>query len=401
MKRVLITFTPDYYPSNTGFAQAFVHLHKSIIENGVCDHVYVIAEGEYQSPDDSKISVLNVPPMKGRGYLLSNKYIRFFSVKFAYRYYREAFKKVENVCQTDKVQMILLESMFMAWLIPIIKKRFSTIPVVCRIHGSGPEYTAFYKKRRHTKYYEYALDCVFKSSYVAVTTKFYLDFFRDYYKDYGKFIDRDFFILPNTTIENSNKKTQEKVQQIEILQLGRMDRLGYHQKGFQDTIKALMYIEEIEPELASKIVYTTIGGGEREEEFLQHAKCLSIVSHNHYTHLANEKVKEIENRTDVVLIPSRCEGMSMFGTEAIAAGKPIIGTKGNGLEAICYDGYNGYLVTEYDYIRLAEAIIKISKFDNERQRMSENSRKLYENNCSYKTVAIKYNLIVRCLNKKP
>ena len=116
--------------------------------------------------------------------------------------------------------------------------------------------------------------------------------------------------------------------------------------------------------------------------------------------IKNNKVKEIELQSDIILLPSRCEGMSMFATEAIAAGKPLIGTSGNGLEILCENGYNGYLVSEYDYIRMAEAIIRLCSSKELLLTMSDNSQKLYFKNCSYQAVASKYELIARYLKNE-
>lgn len=395
MKRVLVTFVPDYYPSNTGFAQAFFHMHNCILDNKVCEHVYVYAEGNYQSPSDNNITVQSLPGFRGKG-LLRYGILRSIEQSYISSKYRDVFSSIRTISEENTIQMILLESMFMAWLAPILKKKFPSIPIVCRIHGTGPEYTAFYKKLDGTKFREYLLSCVFSLKYIAATTKFYFDFFRDYYRDYEKFMDKEFFLLPNTTL--SLESLQKDNDTIHILQLGRLDMRGYHQKGFSDTVKALLYIEKINPQLASKIVYTTIGAGNREEEFLSRVKSFSLVKHFHFTKLNNEKVKEIELQSDLVLVPSRCEGMSMFATEAIAAGIPLVCTKGNGLESVGFEGFNAYYVSEYDYIRMAESIIKIISDTSEQKRMSQNSREFFEENCSYKAVSNKYSVIDKFLS---
>ena len=397
MKRALITFVPDYYPSNTGFAQAFFHLHKSILVNDVCDRVYVFAEGNHTSPDSANIIVGGLPKVRGT-HLLCKKLTHNIIQKTFENDYKEVFNQVDRIINESCVQMILVESMFLAWLIPILKRRYPSVPVVCRIHGTGPEYTAYYRKIDDIEFRDYLLKCVFESNNIAATTKYYFDFFQKYYKDYGKFIDKEFFLLPNTTSVEDSDAPINNTKKIFLLQLGRMDMRGYHQKGFQDTVKALMYIENLKPEVASKIVYITIGTGDREREFLERASNLKFVIHKHYSKLENSEVKKIEAQSNIILLPSRCEGMSMFGTEAIAAGKPIVGTVGNGLESICKDGYNGYLVSEYDYILMAEAIINIIETPGLMQKMSTNSAELFANNCSYSAVASKYEVIVRFLN---
>lgn len=396
MSNVLITFTTDYYPSNTGFAQAFLHLHKSIINGNACDHVYVFTEGEHLSPDLENITVYNLPKVRGMHYLSYDLTRKLFTNHLK-KEYQNIISTIYAISRENNVQLILIESMFMAWIIPILKKEFQDIAIVCRIHGTGPEYTAFYRQLEDIKYRDYLLNCVFESDNICATTKFYFDFFRDYYRDYNRFIDREFFILPNTTVFDEIESIGKENNRFYLLQLGRMDMRGYHQKGFQDTVKALMYIEEIAPELASKIVFTTVGTGNREKAFLERTAHFKYITHIHHSKLDNSNVKQLELQADIVLLPSRCEGMSMFATEALAAGKPIIGTKGNGLEALCKDGYNSYLLSEYDYIRMAEAIMNLCLSDGLLIKMSNNSKDYYNNNCSYDAVVAKYNLMVRYL----
>lgn len=392
----LITFVPDYYPSNTGFAQAFMHLHESILKNKKCDHVYVFYYGEGKSPDEN-ITFFPLKKIKGMR-ILPYHFLEPIKNMYFNNRLNEVYDKIRTIASSSEVQMILVESMFMAWIIPYIRKEFPDIPVVCRIHGTGPEYTAYLRTRKETKFNDFLLDCVFKSKYIAATTKFYFDFFRDYYHDYNRFYNREFFLLPNTSLpaeglsgfENNTKK-----ERIVLLQLGTMDIRGIHQKGFQDTIKALMYIEETDKEVAGQIEYITIGAGAKESDIVKQLEKLKVVKQTHYSRLPNNEVKEIEAKSDVILLPSRCEGMSMFATEAIASGKPLICTQGNGLEAVCKDGYNGLMMTEYNYITYSEHIKKLVTDDELRRTMSINSKRLYDSNCSYEVVADKYSVITK------
>lgn len=397
-RNILVTFTTDYYPSNTGFAQAFSHLHKCLLVNGKCDYICVFAEGVHKSPDPEKIEVHSFDTMKGLGFLRYKYLEPFVQVKLINKY-KYIFQRIDELENSDNIQMILIESMFVAWIIPVLKKRFPQIPIVCRIHGTGPEYTAYYKQMNETPFREYLLECVFKLDNVAATTKYYFDFFRDYYQDYGRFIDKDFFILPNTTEVPSGQSLDKDSSKFYLFQLGRMDMRGYHQKGFQDTVKALLYLESKNPDLAKKIIFKTVGCGEREYDFLKRTKAFKYISHQHNSKLNNEEVKKLEVEADLILVPSRCEGMSMFALEAIAAGKPLICTTGNGLESVGKNNFNAQFISEYDYVRMANAIEHILSDSGVLLEYSQNSIKYFDNNCSYKAVADKYDVIAKYLNR--
>ena len=85
----------------------------------------------------------------------------------------------------------------------------------------------------------------------------------------------------------------------------------------------------------------------------------------------------------------------MFATEAIAAGKPMICTTGNGLDSVFIDGYNAIGVTPYDYIGLANAIRTMEQDRSKVSAMGKNSKKLFDDNYSYSVIAQKYTTIVR------
>jgi len=57
------------------------------------------------------------------------------------------------------------------------------------------------------------------------------------------------------------------------------------------------------------------------------------------------------------------EGFGLVFLEAAAAGLPVIGTLGNGIEDAVKDYYNGLLVPQNDSQKTADAIIKILSDD--------------------------------------
>lgn len=394
--RVLVTIVEDYYPSGTGFAQAFYNLHRSLIENNSCDQIIVLTTKQDAQSTDERIVVKKINKIKGLR-LLQNKLLRKVGKLYIKNKINPVLQNLKDVVENNDIQMILLESMFMAWAIPFIKEVYPSIPVVCRIHGTGPEYTAYLRNRIVTKYNDYLLQELFRNKNIAVTTEYYIRFFMELFPDYAKFMDKNFFIIPNTTTEMPLRNLPNSDSTVTLLQLGRMNQMGYHQKGFQDTIKALLYIEEIMPELARKLHYISIGTGEMEKEFINISNKLNIVQHTHYSKLPNEEVKKIEQKVDVILLPSRCEGMSMFATEVLAAGKPIIYTKYNGLDCLCKDGFNALGMDYYDYLKMAECIIKFASDNAFRKQCAANSSLLFEKEYSYKAVAMKYEVAVRYL----
>ena len=91
----------------------------------------------------------------------------------------------------------------------------------------------------------------------------------------------------------------------------------------------------------------------------------------------DETLDLIKNAKAVILL-SRYEGQSMFITETLALGKPIIVTANNGMKDMIINGKNGIKVNEGDYVEASEAIKKIYAM-NEKEvlNMGKESEKIY------------------------
>lgn len=158
-----------------------------------------------------------------------------------------------------------------------------------------------------------------------------------------------------------------------------MSELGYHQKGFSDVAAALYIVQKrINTIEGRPIKYVSVGCGVFEDEFDRAISDLKDIKTEHFYTMSNQKVHEYLMRADVALIPSRCEGQSMFALEAISEGCPLIFTGDNGLKEIAIDGYNGIQISAYDSIALADAIIRFYEDASLVNKYKSNSLKLYE-----------------------
>jgi glycosyltransferase involved in cell wall biosynthesis len=87
-----------------------------------------------------------------------------------------------------------------------------------------------------------------------------------------------------------------------------------------------------------------------------------------------DDVHEIMPMMDVFVLPSMMEGMGRALVEAMAAGKPVIGSRVGGIPDLVKDGYNGLLVEPGDVSGLAKAIQKLVADENLRRTMGERGR---------------------------
>lgn len=81
---------------------------------------------------------------------------------------------------------------------------------------------------------------------------------------------------------------------------------------------------------------------------------------------------------DIYIQPSRSEGIGLALMEAASASLPLVGTKVGGIPEVVRDGDNGILVESENPEMLAEAISRLLRDTESRQRLGANSLKIYK-----------------------
>jgi glycosyltransferase involved in cell wall biosynthesis len=81
-----------------------------------------------------------------------------------------------------------------------------------------------------------------------------------------------------------------------------------------------------------------------------------------------QDINELMPVFDMLVLPSLNEGMGRVGVEAMAAGKPVVGSRVGGIPDLIEDGQTGYLVPPADEKALAAAILKLLN-DRDRARL--------------------------------
>ena len=103
-----------------------------------------------------------------------------------------------------------------------------------------------------------------------------------------------------------------------------------------------------------------------------------------------EDLKALYSACDIFVLPSFEEGFGIVLTEALASGKPLIGTKVGGIPMQRRDGWNGFLVEPGNEKQLAEKIKYLMDHPEEREIMGRNSRKLAEEEFDWKKITERY-----------
>ncbi len=100
-----------------------------------------------------------------------------------------------------------------------------------------------------------------------------------------------------------------------------------------------------------------------------------------------EEVRVMYVASDIFVLPSLAEGDPLVTLEAMASGKPVIGTRVGGIPHHIRDGWNGFLIHPANERQLADKIRCLIDNPEERKKMGQNSRRYAEEEFDWVKVA--------------
>ncbi len=110
-----------------------------------------------------------------------------------------------------------------------------------------------------------------------------------------------------------------------------------------------------------------------------------------------EDIKPLILKSDVVIVPSRIEGLPIIILETLSMGIPVIASNTGGIPTVIKNDYNGYICDIEDVEGFVEKI-KILYNDRDKLRqMKNNAREFALSNISEKKMNIEYNDAVKSL----
>ncbi len=181
-------------------------------------------------------------------------------------------------------------------------------------------------------------------------------------KEANKFTKKGITVIKNgVSIKNFKNKGDEDY----ILAVGRLAKM----KGFEDLVKSAS------DKRLKKTKFIIIGegpeGGYLENLIgklrLKNVKLMGALSH--------EKTKEFMSKCSIFVAPSLYgEGLPLVLIEAMACGKPVIGSNVRGIPEAIENRRNGFLVNPGDPSNLSNKIYDIIKDKKKRKKMGKESR---------------------------
>ncbi|MDB5238938.1 MAG: hypothetical protein JWO00_273 [Candidatus Parcubacteria bacterium] len=174
-------------------------------------------------------------------------------------------------------------------------------------------------------------------------------------KELRPFKEKTFYISPGVDL---NRFTPTPLSQNKVVTfVGRMEH-ATKWKGVETLLKAVSIYAKKDPTVRLRLV----GTGDAIEHYKKMAFDLNIGSNVVCTgpKLGGALTEEYQ-RADVVVLPStsNAESFGMVLVEAMASGRPIIGSNIGGIPQLIDDGKNGLLVAPGDEAALEQAIEKV------------------------------------------
>ena len=148
------------------------------------------------------------------------------------------------------------------------------------------------------------------------------------------------------------------------------------EKGIHDFLRAARLVLSRNP----NVQFVIVGDGAFREHYGRLAVELGISQHVTWTGLMQDPLSEgVYAAADMVCLMSRWE--ELFGlviAEAMASGKPVIGTRVGGIPESIIDGETGFLVERGDQVAMAEKILCLLDNPTLRANMGRKARQVAE-----------------------
>lgn len=187
------------------------------------------------------------------------------------------------------------------------------------------------------------------------------------------FPENKIFVVPNGGNYNIPKTIKKNPAKIKILQLANL----FTAKGIDDLIDALILIND---KLQDKFEIDLVGAWLEEET---KERCIKLINENKLpVHIypskgAVEKLHYLGGADIFIFVPREPEGHPWVIVEALAAGLPIISTDRGAIVESVLNNVNGFIVPIQNPQAIAEKLILLITDDALRQKMSEESKRLY------------------------
>lgn len=183
---------------------------------------------------------------------------------------------------------------------------------------------------------------------------------------------RNGIVFDDNSIRDVNLEEEfpESSNKLKLVAVGRLT----YQKAFEVLVKAVAELING----GNKDIFAMIAGsGEEKPKLEKLIRDLRIGAHIKLLGVRHDIIG-LMKASDLFVMPSRFEGLSIAMIEAMACGLPIIASNAPGLSSYIEEGKNGMLFPVEDHSALANCILKFYNNDKLRAKLSYGARKSFE-----------------------
>ncbi len=156
----------------------------------------------------------------------------------------------------------------------------------------------------------------------------------------------------------------------EHIVVGTIARL-FHLKGHDDLL-------DLAPELCRKypnLRFMWVGDGLLRDDFVRRIDQMGLRESFIFTGLVPpQRIPELTNAMDILVHPSRREGLARALPQGALAGKPVVTYDIDGAKEAVEDGVTGYVIPPFDKQKLGDALAKLLDDPTKRREMGERGR---------------------------
>lgn len=286
-----------------------------------------------------------------------------------YMFFSVIFQLFKQVSKHEHVSLHSTKNSFILFgpFVIIISKLFSKKISIRKFAG---ELENVYRNGNSLK--KFLIRFVLKNSnHVFFETKYLVKYFKPY--------NINTFWFPNVRNASIVKKNIRSYHK-RFIYIGSINK----EKGIDD-------ISKIYKDLGESIIFDLYGPIKENNYSMDKFKALGV---NYKGVLEANKVLEIMNQYDVLVLPSYKEGYPGVIIEAFALGMPVIATKLQGIMEICENGVNSILIDAGDTDQLFQAITDITQ--DSYQEMHQNALSSFDSFDSEKQTQLFLNQIGLC-----
>ncbi|ACL93931.1 glycosyltransferase [Caulobacter vibrioides] len=383
----IAVYCKDYFPMETGFSIAFRGFCESIVKYNPDIEITVITPAQVDQAVNGGAGVdrLNVVRLKPYHVERQSKLDGDFFLRIS-----NTVKTVQNrilwsrditkIFLQKKFDYILFESADDLLLMALLPKSILRRSVI-RFHSTGDTETARYGtgllRRIERRLIKFRIAKNVKA--ILSTNEFHLNFVKAFYfeNDPYRLANCYFGIVPNVVRDeldqngDGSKSQYIKPDLVNVVTLGRMDKQGVAQKGFEDLLFALSSMKPADREKLNIII---IGDGDCREDLSHLAKSLNLSNVVFAGRMANSQVRNTLRDAEVVALLSRFEGLSMFAIEGMLSRSAVFFTRAGALVDLVQG--NGWAVDVQSVDQMTSAFTAIALTD--KSTLSEFGSRSYQ-----------------------